>query len=92
MNCGLYDAGGWNPPYVTLADIKTVDLSEAVTKDDSPFKQCTAYIDKFVYYAKQNNCACCSSSQVHLHLAYGTVLDDSATDHFGVDRNAGKLV
>ncbi|EJD02769.1 glycoside hydrolase family 23 protein [Fomitiporia mediterranea MF3/22] len=54
LNCGLTD-GGWHPPYVSVNDLVTKDLSEAVSEDNSPFKACSEYIDLFNKYGWANN-------------------------------------
>lgn len=47
LNCGI-DAGGWNPPHVTLADLKYKTLTA-----DGPFAPCAPYIGKFEQYGNQ---------------------------------------
>ncbi|WOO84735.1 putative tape measure protein [Vanrija pseudolonga] len=47
LNCGI-DAGGWNPPHVTLADLKYKTLTA-----DGPFAPCAPYISKFEQYGNQ---------------------------------------
>lgn len=49
LNCGITD-GGWNPPFVKISDIVTVDLPTAVKEPNSPFKACSAYISIFEKY------------------------------------------
>ncbi|KAI0823717.1 lysozyme-like protein [Trametes gibbosa] len=46
LNCGVND-GGWNPPYVTVNDIVTVDLATALKDPHSPFKACSQFVDTF---------------------------------------------
>jgi len=52
LTCGLNDKG-WQPPYVTIDDIVSVDLNEAIKSKDSPFKPCSSYIWAFEQYGKQ---------------------------------------
>lgn len=52
LTCGI-NGGGWSPPHVTVADLKVVDLSQAIKVDGSPFKACSAYVDTFYKYANQ---------------------------------------
>ncbi|KAL1407039.1 hypothetical protein Q8F55_006452 [Vanrija albida] len=47
LNCGI-NAGGWNPPHVTLADLKYVHLSA-----DGPFAVCQQFFPKFEQYGAQ---------------------------------------
>ncbi|RDX55089.1 lysozyme-like protein [Lentinus brumalis] len=54
FNCGV-DAGGWRPPMVTVDDVVTVPLDQAVKESGSPFKACAAYIDTFTKYANEHN-------------------------------------
>ncbi|THU95412.1 hypothetical protein K435DRAFT_755958 [Dendrothele bispora CBS 962.96] len=54
LNCGI-NAGGWNPPFITINDIKVTDLAEALKKDDSPFKACGEFVDQFYRYGGQYN-------------------------------------
>ncbi|CDO77312.1 Glycoside Hydrolase Family 23 protein [Trametes cinnabarina] len=53
MNCGI-ENGGWNPPFVKVSDIVTVDLQDAIKDPNTPFKACSDYIDLFVKYANQH--------------------------------------
>ena len=53
MNCGLTE-GGWNPPQVTVNDVVTVNLYDALKDPNTPFKACSKYIDTFVNYANQH--------------------------------------
>jgi hypothetical protein len=57
LNCGINGAG-WTPPYVTVADLKTVDLAEAVKSASSPFRFCTKFIDTFYKYGEANGREC----------------------------------
>ena len=57
MNCGLTE-GGWNPPHVTVNDVVTVNLYDALKDPNTPFKACGEYIDTFVNYANQHGSAC----------------------------------
>ncbi|KAJ7772593.1 glycoside hydrolase family 23 protein [Mycena maculata] len=53
LNCGLTWSGGWNPPYITIDQIKSKDLSSAVTESGTPFTACNAYVSLFEQYANQ---------------------------------------
>lgn len=53
LNCGV-NAGGWQPPYVTVNDLITKDLSTAIQEPNSPFKACSSFVDLFEQYAKEN--------------------------------------
>ncbi|TRM70358.1 glycoside hydrolase family 23 protein [Schizophyllum amplum] len=53
LNCGL-NAGGWSPPYVTIDDVVTVSLSDAVKDSSSPFQACADYVDMFEQYGNEN--------------------------------------
>ncbi|KAL1674105.1 glycoside hydrolase family 23 protein [Schizophyllum commune] len=53
LNCGLND-GGWHPPFVTINDVVTVDLNEAIQKPDSPFKACQDFVWAFQQYGNEN--------------------------------------
>ena len=55
MNCGLTE-GGWNPPHVTVNDVVTVNLYDALKDPNSPFTACSPYIDTFYKYASQHGC------------------------------------
>lgn len=57
MNCGLTE-GGWNPPHVTVNDVVTVNLYDALKDPNTPFKACSKYIDTFVNYANQHGSEC----------------------------------
>ncbi|EPQ57386.1 lysozyme-like protein [Gloeophyllum trabeum ATCC 11539] len=50
LNCGLND-GGWNPPYIRVEDVITMDLGEAIKDPNSAFKACSEYIPIFQKYA-----------------------------------------
>ncbi|KAJ7282986.1 lysozyme-like protein [Mycena rebaudengoi] len=52
LTCGI-EAGGWNPPHVTVDELKVVDLTEALKSGDSPFKACAPYVGMFYKYAGQ---------------------------------------
>ncbi|KAH9945736.1 lysozyme-like protein [Amylocystis lapponica] len=52
LNCGV-DDGGWRPPYVTVADIVTQNLTIAIQEAGSPFKACRAFLPLFEQYAEQ---------------------------------------
>jgi len=52
INCGIAD-GGWNPPFVHVSDIVTVDLFSALKDSSSPFQACTSYISIFEKYGSQ---------------------------------------
>ncbi|KAF7361723.1 Membrane-bound lytic murein transglycosylase F [Mycena venus] len=47
MNCG----GGWNPPHVTVQDLKVVDLNDALKDPNSPFTACKDFTGLFYKYA-----------------------------------------
>ncbi|RPD74292.1 lysozyme-like protein, partial [Lentinus tigrinus ALCF2SS1-7] len=53
FNCGV-DGSGWRPPMVTVDDIVTVDLDDAVKQSGSPFKACEPYISTFKKYANEH--------------------------------------
>ncbi|KAH9931064.1 lysozyme-like protein [Epithele typhae] len=53
FNCGVND-GGWKPPMITVDQIVTVELSDALKDNNSPFKACSKYIDTFYKYASQH--------------------------------------
>ncbi|THH32276.1 hypothetical protein EUX98_g1926, partial [Antrodiella citrinella] len=53
LNCGINDAGGWNPPNVTPQDLITVSLSDAVNEPNSPFASCKPFLATFEQYANQ---------------------------------------
>jgi len=55
LNCGFESDHGWQPPYISIEDIVTHSLSTAVTKPDSPFKECSQYIWIFEKYGSQYN-------------------------------------
>ena len=52
LNCGV-NAGGWQPPYVTVQDLITKDLATAIQAPDSPFKACTPFVEMFEQYANE---------------------------------------
>ncbi|KAF7306088.1 SLT domain-containing protein [Mycena chlorophos] len=47
INCGITTSGGWDPPYLTVDDIVTMTLYDALKDDNSPFQVCSKYIDYF---------------------------------------------
>ena len=51
MNCGI-EAGGWNPPYVDISDLVTVDLDNAISQG-GPFTPCSEYVWAFKQYGEQ---------------------------------------
>ena len=53
FNCGV-DGKGWAPPYVSVSDIVTSELADAIQQDGSPFKACSQYVDTFYKYASQH--------------------------------------
>jgi hypothetical protein len=54
LTCGI-DGKGWTPPTITVSDVKTVALSDAVKNPNSPFHACSAFIDLFNQYGDENN-------------------------------------
>ncbi|KAF7790338.1 hypothetical protein EIP86_001293 [Pleurotus ostreatoroseus] len=52
LNCGI-DNGGWNPPPVTMGDLITVELGDALKDPNSPFKACSSYLSLFEQYGGQ---------------------------------------
>lgn len=52
LNCGL-DGAGWNPPYITVNDIVTKELSAVAWNPGSAFTACQPYVDKFEQYGGQ---------------------------------------
>ena len=46
--------GGWHPPFVTINDVVTVDLNEAIQKPNSPFKACQDFVWAFQQYGNEN--------------------------------------
>ena len=88
FNCGV-DNGGWNPPHVTVSDIVTVELADAVQDPNSPFKACSAYIDTFYKYASQHGRE--SASSVVFHPARLRCLASPGYPR-GFDRHAGELL
>jgi len=48
LNCGLTD-GGWNPPFVRVSDVVSVDLKTALKSSSSPFHACADFVD--IFYA-----------------------------------------
>ncbi|KAK7687176.1 hypothetical protein QCA50_009680 [Cerrena zonata] len=53
FNCGV-EGSGWNPPHVTVQDLKVKDLGEVLNDPNSPFKPCAPFIDMFYKYAAEN--------------------------------------
>jgi hypothetical protein len=53
FNCGI-EGGGWNPPHITVEQLKSVDLSTAVKQPGSPFKACQNFVGAFEKYAAQH--------------------------------------
>ena len=51
MNCGV-EGSGWNPPQVTISDIVTVDLDDAIAKG-GPFTNCSEHVSAFKQYGEQ---------------------------------------
>ncbi|EJT98468.1 glycoside hydrolase family 23 protein [Dacryopinax primogenitus] len=47
MNCGISSKSGWNPPYVTMDDVVTVDLSTALSTVGTPFAACQSFVGYF---------------------------------------------
>ena len=45
LNCGI-ESGGWNPPFVRVTDLVTVDLDDAIAQG-GPFTACKSYIWAF---------------------------------------------
>jgi hypothetical protein len=86
LNCGV-DGAGWNPPRLTVNDIKTLSLEDAVKDPNSPFHACQDFIGLFNQYGGQFNCACwrrrASSLPDRSH---------SASDSSGLYLHAGELV
>lgn len=52
LNCGINGAG-WNPPYVTIDDIVTKELSSVAWTPNSAFTACQPYVGKFEQYGAQ---------------------------------------
>jgi len=47
MNCGITTEAGWDPPYVSIDDIVTVTLEEAMSAVGTPFSACQDYVQYF---------------------------------------------
>ncbi|KZT57200.1 glycoside hydrolase family 23 protein [Calocera cornea HHB12733] len=47
MNCGISSSGGWNPPFVGIDDVVTVDLDTAMSTVGTPFAACSAWTGVF---------------------------------------------
>ncbi|KAI5475073.1 glycoside hydrolase family 23 protein [Pseudohyphozyma bogoriensis] len=50
LDCGISQESpddGWTPPSVSLSQIKTISLSQAMELDNSPFAACGPYVDLF---------------------------------------------
>ncbi|KAG9046326.1 hypothetical protein FS837_004640 [Tulasnella sp. UAMH 9824] len=49
MDCGIQKNSNskWTPPKVTMSDVITVSLDEALAMDNSPYKACSKYLDLF---------------------------------------------
>ncbi|KAH8828229.1 glycoside hydrolase family 23 protein [Flagelloscypha sp. PMI_526] len=54
LNCGI-EGQGWNPPRITIADLKTVNLADAIEQDGSPFKPCKKHLSIINKHANSNN-------------------------------------
>jgi len=52
LNCGI-NGKGWNPPYVTVQDLISVDLSTALQHSGSPFHACSNFLWAFNQYGNQ---------------------------------------
>ncbi|KAF8639541.1 hypothetical protein AX17_001446 [Amanita inopinata Kibby_2008] len=52
LNCGLTD-GGWNPPFVRVDDLVTVDLQSALARPHNAFEACRSYVSLFEKYGKR---------------------------------------
>jgi hypothetical protein len=52
MNCGIETTSGWNPPLITISDIVTVDLDDAIAKG-GPFTSCSDHVPAFKKYGEQ---------------------------------------
>lgn len=55
LNCGITESSGWNPPYITIDEIITEDLSSAIQSSGTPFGACADYVHLFETYGSQNN-------------------------------------
>jgi len=53
LNCGIADKG-WSPPPVTVSDLISVSLADALKASGSPFQACNQYLSLFQKYAKLN--------------------------------------
>ncbi|KZT43622.1 lysozyme-like protein [Sistotremastrum suecicum HHB10207 ss-3] len=53
LNCGVTEAGGWNPPFMSVDDIMFSDLNTAASQPGSPFQACSSYTWAFEQYGKQ---------------------------------------
>ena len=51
MNCGV-NGDGWNPPFVHVTDLVTVDLDDAVAQG-GPFTACKPYIWAFKQFGNE---------------------------------------
>ncbi|KAF7428259.1 hypothetical protein PC9H_007480 [Pleurotus ostreatus] len=52
LNCGM-ESGGWNPQFVRVEDIKTVDLNQALQDPGSPYQACQPFVPIFQKYGGQ---------------------------------------
>ena len=46
FNCGI-EGNGWTPPQMTVNDVVTKDLSDAVNEPNSPFQNCAPFLQYF---------------------------------------------
>lgn len=66
MNCGV-DGSGWNPPFVRVSDLVTVDLDVAIAQG-GPFTACQSYVWAFKQFGGE------FGREFYLH--FGIVLDE----------------
>lgn len=55
LNCNIDKDGGWKPPHVTVADLITVDLNDALKDPNSPFHACSQHLWAFDQASKKYN-------------------------------------
>jgi len=55
LNCGIDGKDGWNPPYVAVKDVVSVDLNDALKDSNSPFQPCAQYAWAFNKASQEHN-------------------------------------
>ena len=88
LNCGL-EGDGWNPPYVHVTDLITVDLDDAIAQG-GPFTKCKQFIGLFKQFGSQYGRKFCFQPDAEVHEIDVETFIFSSSHPLGFNRSPRK--